>query len=143
MSEVCAATGAIAGLGTLALGRQKTTYRFGGGEGAETRTPTGTGAASETGTATETSAETETGTETPGDGETETTTETETPAGTGTMTGTPTETAVPASTVNRILDARTFETEPLERGRSRAFTGPARSGSTRSSGSASWSVPTR
>ena len=34
MLEVCAATGAIAGLETLALGRQKTTYRFGGGEGA-------------------------------------------------------------------------------------------------------------
>ena len=127
MLEVCAATGAIAGLGTLALGRQETTYRFGGGEGAETRTPTGTGTSSETETATGTSAETET--------------ETETPAGTGTTTETPTETPTetdaPAPTVNRILDARTFETEPLERGRSRAFTGPARSGSAQSSGSAS------
>ncbi|PSQ32343.1 hypothetical protein BRD06_00130 [Halobacteriales archaeon QS_9_67_15] len=87
---------------TLALGRQETTYRFGCGEGAETRTPTGTGTASETGTATGTSAEIET--------------ETETPAVTGTMTETPTETDAPASTVNWILDARTFEIEPLERG---------------------------
>ena len=84
--KVCAATGAIAGLGTFALGQQETTYHFGGGEGAETRTPTGTGTASET------------------------------PAGTGTTTETPTETDAPASTVNRILDARTFEIEPLERG---------------------------
>jgi len=47
---------------------------------------------------------------------TTTPTPTETPTATETPTETPTETDAPASTVKRILDARNFKIEPLERG---------------------------